>query len=54
MKSNSPGFLLQPPPKDGTGFYTLNKGRSIYFLDEGEIYIVYANETRMKCLTENA
>jgi hypothetical protein len=33
-----------PPPKDGTRFYTLNKGRSIYFTDEGEIYIVYAND----------
>lgn len=31
-----------PPPKDGTRVYALNKGRSIYFLDEGEIYIVYA------------
>src|ERR1044072_1501052 len=32
----------QPPPKDGTRSYTLNEGRSIYFLDEGEVYIVYA------------
>lgn len=31
-----------PPPTDGTRIYTLNKGRSIYFLDEGEVYIVYA------------
>lgn len=30
------------PPKDGSRAYTLNKGRSIYFLDEGEIYIVFA------------
>ena len=31
-----------PPPADGTRFYTLNKGRSIYFVDEGEVYIVFA------------
>lgn len=30
------------PPKDGSRSYTLNKGRSIYFLDEGEVYIVFA------------
>jgi hypothetical protein len=30
------------PPTDGTRVYTLNKGRSIYFTDEGEVYIVYA------------
>ena len=33
-----------PPPSDGTRYYTLNNLRSIYFLDEGEIYIVYAEE----------
>src|ERR1043165_1501339 len=33
-----------PPPKDGTRAYTLNKGRSLYFLDEGEVYIVYAED----------
>lgn len=33
-----------PPPKDGSRVYTLNKGRSIYFLDEGEVYIVFAQE----------
>jgi hypothetical protein len=33
-----------PPPKDGSRAYTLNKGRSIYFLDEGEIYIVFAED----------
>lgn len=39
-------MLGEPPPlpKDGTRIYTLNKGRSIYFLDEGEIYIVFAEE----------
>jgi hypothetical protein len=34
--------LPPPPPTDGTRIYKLNKGRSIYFLDEGEVYIVYA------------
>lgn len=33
-----------PPPADGTRIYTLNKARSIYFLDEGEVYIVYAHQ----------
>ncbi len=33
-----------PPPSDGTRIYTPNKKRSIYFLDEGEIYIVYAED----------
>jgi hypothetical protein len=39
--------LLGPPPlppSDGTQIYSLNAGRSIYRLDEGEVYIVYANE----------
>lgn len=31
-----------PPPKDR--HYTLNKGRSIYFLDEGEVYIVFTDQ----------
>ena len=30
-----------PPPSDGTHVYTLNKNRSIYRADEGEIYIAY-------------
>jgi hypothetical protein len=30
------------PPKDGSRLYTLNKVRSIYFLDEGEVDIVFA------------
>lgn len=34
-----------PPPKDGSRIYTLNKQRSIYFLEEGEVYIVYAEDT---------
>jgi hypothetical protein len=33
-----------PPPNDGTWIYTLNKGRSIYRTDEGNVYIVYAND----------
>jgi hypothetical protein len=33
-----------PPPSDGTRVYTPNKGRSIYFVDEGEVYIVYAED----------
>ncbi|HEV8429356.1 MAG TPA: hypothetical protein VGQ41_15755 [Pyrinomonadaceae bacterium] len=33
-----------PPPQDETRVYTLNKGRSIYFVDEGEVYIVYAED----------
>ena len=33
-----------PPPNDGTRIYTQNRKRSIYFLDEGEIYIVYAED----------
>ena len=39
--------LLGPPPpvpSDGTRVYTLNNNRSIYFLDEGEIYIVYKRD----------
>ncbi|HYO63202.1 MAG TPA: hypothetical protein VER08_06050 [Pyrinomonadaceae bacterium] len=32
-----------PPPKDGSRVYTLNKLRSVYFLDEGEVYVVYTN-----------
>jgi hypothetical protein len=32
-----------PPPGDGTRAYTMHEGRSIYFLDEGEVYIVYTN-----------
>jgi hypothetical protein len=32
-----------PPPSDGSWIYSLHAGRSIYILDEGEIYIVYAN-----------
>ena len=39
-------LLGQPPapPTDGTRIDSLNKGRSIYFTDEGEVYVVYAND----------
>src|SRR5262245_38538232 len=30
-----------PPPTDGTMIYKLSKTRSIYFLEEGEVYIVF-------------
>lgn len=33
-----------PPPEDGSMLYELSKLRSIYFLDEGEIYIVFAEK----------
>jgi|ERR1043166_1264615 hypothetical protein len=33
-----------PPPSDGSRLYILNKGRSIYFVDEGEVYVVYAED----------
>jgi hypothetical protein len=33
-----------PPPSDGTHVYTLNKNRSIYRVDEGQIYIIYKRE----------
>jgi len=37
--------LLGPPPQPPEGrTYTLNQGRSIYFLDEGEVYITFADE----------
>ena len=41
-----------PPPNDGTRIYTPSEFRSIYFLDEGEVYIAYAREEwleRIKC-----
>ena len=33
-----------PPPSDGTRIYSLDNTRSIYFLDEGEVYIVFADK----------
>ena len=39
------------PPKDGSRSYTLNKSRSIYFLDEGEVYIVFA-EARIRAAVD--
>src|SRR5437867_7037881 len=41
-----------PPPNDGTRIYTPSEFRSIYFLDEGEVYIAYVREEwleRIKC-----
>jgi hypothetical protein len=34
-----------PPPKDGSRGYESNKSRSIYFLDEGEVYIAFVEPT---------
>ena len=33
-----------PPPSDGSHVYTLNKNRSIYRTDEGQIYIIYKRD----------
>src|SRR5688500_8798767 len=33
-----------PPPTPNDRVYTLHQGRSIYFYDEGEVYIVFADE----------
>lgn len=41
--------LLGPPPLPPPDrSYTLNTGRSIYFLDEGEVYIVFADDEFLK------
>jgi hypothetical protein len=37
-------LLGPPPPPPENRIYTLHKGRSIYYLDEGEVYIVFADE----------
>lgn len=34
-----------PPPRGSGRSYTLNENRSIYFTDEGEIYVIYARAT---------
>lgn len=34
-----------PPPRDSGRSYTLNDDRSIYFIDEGEVYVLYARFT---------
>jgi hypothetical protein len=34
-----------PPPSDSGRAYTLNDNRSIYFTDEGEVYVLYARFT---------
>src|SRR5262245_33645717 len=33
-----------PPPSDGRLQYTLNDNRSIYVVDEGDVFIVYARQ----------
>jgi hypothetical protein len=33
-----------PPPADGSHVYTLNKNRSIYRIDEDQIYIIYKRD----------
>jgi hypothetical protein len=38
------GKPLPPPPESGRA-YILNDDRSIYFTDEGEIYVVYVRDT---------
>ena len=35
----------KPPPGDSGRAYTLNDNRSIYFTDEGEVYVLYARST---------
>src|ERR1043166_4214550 len=42
-----------PPPNDGTMIYTLGDARSIYFTDEGRVFISYATDEfleRVRCL----
>ena len=42
-----------PPPNDGTMIYTLGEARSIYFTDEGRVFISYATHEfleRVGCL----
>jgi hypothetical protein len=44
-----------PPPSDGTRIYKASKVRSIYFLEEGEIYIVFAEKdspVERQCLAQ--
>jgi hypothetical protein len=45
--------LPPPPPDDGTMIYTLGETRSIYFTDEGKVFISYATQEfleRVGCL----
>ena len=37
-----------PPPPEGRAAYELNKSRSIYYLEEGEVFIVFATEDLLK------
>ena len=41
-------LLGPPPPPPEDRAYTLHKGRSIYFLEEGEVYINFADEEFLK------
>ena len=43
-----------PPPPKGRAVYELNQGRSIYYLEEGEVYIVFATEELLKLNDCNA
>ena len=40
--------LLGPPPQPPTQTSTLNSDQWIYFLNEGEVYIVFANDELLK------
>jgi len=40
-------LLGPPPPPPEDGAYTLNKTRSIYFLDEGQVYILFADNVSL-------
>jgi hypothetical protein len=40
---------LPPPPlSNGSRAYTLGQNRSIYFVDEGEVYIVYKRDDSLR------
>ena len=41
-------LLGPPPPPPENRIYTLHEGRSIYYLDEGEVYIIFADKEFLK------
>ena len=41
-------LLGPPPPPPEKRSYTLHEGRSIYYLDEGEVYIIFADKEFLK------
>jgi hypothetical protein len=41
-------LLGLPPPPPENRSYTLHEGRSIYYLDEGEVYIIFADKEFLK------